>query len=924
MAVKAAAEPSLASKIVDYAPPIAAVDAAGNLLSGAVAAPVAGLAGMGAGAVNTITDVLGTPRLLPPAADVVGSVQSGMTYQPRTKLGQATVGAISYPFQKLAEGADWAGKKTAEATGSPAVGAAVNTGIQAIPALISPETRGAFASAGRALTGGGKIAASTAADAAAVAAATEKAKAYAGTAGLDWNALSDSLKAKLTSVAQGAGLEELDPAALAREAKLQSLPVPVPATRGQLTRDPVQLRNEGNVSTTSAGAPIRDVHLAANQALLDNLDVLKGKVSGTGDTAATATTPEQVGEFQEQGAVADLVDNSSRTDRATALENTTKTITSGSLEDVRNIKRTLLTGGDETTRTSGRQAWRDVRAQVIQGIKDDATKSVASNVDGSPNLTAAGLKRAIDRYGTPKLEEIFGPGTARQINAILDAAKDVKTLPPSREVGSSTLANVLTFLEKGITKVPVVGGTAVDIARGVAQLKNLGAGAREAKAATVTPLNEAVSKAAGKAARADYGRRGTFYGERFFRDFVISGTTVTANKAMVALMTAASGNQVNGIEFSGIAVTGGFQYCVYGYGWNRCTWRSCYFLNNTNGFWFIEQSIKVSLRDCFVIKSPIATHGDGSTALNCDQLAGIRPQDITATGCFFYGHDIGVSFGNVLYAAIDNCDLDQTLSTCVAITTVNGGCRVRNCWLDTNSASATTGVLINALGAANNDLILIDGNYTLCTQANAGSVGISVGAQQKSVVVTSNTIGTPGAPFATGMSIAGNNCVGKFNNIYASTTAITVNSSTADVEIGPNNVQNGTALTFSSGTPPGFSYFARGSFTITLTGMTAVITGTVNWAANGHTVTLSVPSAGILGTSNTTAMTGTGLPQYLWPNADKTFPAAPVNSGVAGFGAGQVAAATGIITFFRDIAGTAFTNVGTKGLSGLDSTYSYA
>jgi hypothetical protein len=418
--------------------------------------------------------------------------------------------------------------------------------------------------------------------------------------------------------------------------------------------------------------------------------------------------------------------------------------------------------------------------------------------------------------------------------------------------------------------------------------------------------------------------QGTFYGERFFRDFVISGTTVTANKAMVALMTAASGNQVNGIEFSGIAVTGGFQYCVYGYGWNRCTWRSCYFLNNTNGFWFIEQSIKVSLRDCFVIKSPIATHGDGSTALNCDQLAGIRPQDITATGCFFYGHDIGVSFGNVLYAAIDNCDLDQTLSTCVAITTVNGGCRVRNCWLDTNSASATTGVLINALGAANNDLILIDGNYTLCTQANAGSVGISVGAQQKSVVVTSNTIGTPGAPFATGMSIAGNNCVGKFNNIYASTTAITVNSSTADVEIGPNNVQNGTALTFSSGTPPGFSYFARGSFTITLTGMTAVITGTVNWAANGHTVTLSVPSAGILGTSNTTAMTGTGLPQYLWPNADKTFPAAPVNSGVAGFGAGQVAAATGIITFFRDIAGTAFTNVGTKGLSGLDSTYSYA
>jgi len=118
---------------------------------------------------------------------------------------------------------------------------------------------------------------------------------------------------------------------------------------------------------------------------------------------------QQAVEFQDQGAVANLVDNASRTDRATALENTTKTITSGSLEDVRNIKRTLLTGGDETTRTAGRQAWRDVRAQVIQGIKDDATKSVAVNVDGSPNLTPAALKSSIERLGPQKLDEIFGP-----------------------------------------------------------------------------------------------------------------------------------------------------------------------------------------------------------------------------------------------------------------------------------------------------------------------------------------------------------------------------------------------------------------------------------------------------------------------------------------------------------------------------------
>jgi len=608
-------------------------DTVGHLSSAVVAAPVSGLAGLVA------APFVGADR----AADIVGKVGNAMTYQPRSDVGQQAAQLQAAPAQWLSDKADQAGQVAANVTGSPAVGAAVNTALQAAPALIAPEARGAFGSAGRAVAtgaravaGGAKIAAA-AVDPAVIAAAAAKAKAYVtGTAGLDWDALSDSLKAKLTSVAQTSGqLEQLDPAALAREAKLQSLPVPVPATRGQLMRDPVALRNEGNVSATAAGAPIRDVHLAANQALLDNLDVLKGKVSGTGETAATATTPEQVGanvqgvargklelakaqvkqlytaadtagetlqkvdtqpildmvektpdqshfgyakswlsqntdgpgsgttirdledlrkaavakasnggedayyagklinaidtatdgaggklyqaaraarkaqgtEFQEQGAVADLVDNSSRTDRTTALENTTKTITSGSLEDVRNIKRTLLTGGDATTRTAGRQAWRDVRAQVIQGIKDDATKSVATNVDGSPNLTPSGLKRAIDRYGPQKLDEIFGPGTTRQLNAIMDAAQTVKTLPPTAAVGSSTFANVLAFLEKGLTKVPLVGNTAVDIARGVAQIKNIGAGARQAQAATVTPLNQAVEQAAGKASRADVLRR---------------------------------------------------------------------------------------------------------------------------------------------------------------------------------------------------------------------------------------------------------------------------------------------------------------------------------------------------------------------------------------------------------------------------------
>jgi hypothetical protein len=598
-------------------------DTIGNLGSQVVAVPAAGVAGIVQGTKNLVSPGM-------PAADRVAQVSKALTYQPRSDVGQAAQASIAAPVQWLGDKANQAGAAVTDATGSPLAGAAVNTAIQAVPAILMHKA-GPL----------GKVTIGAAPEAAAVvpaaAEAATRAKAYVtNTAGLDWDALSDSLKTKLTTIAQSAGqLDKLDPVALAREAKLQSLPVPVPATAAQLTRDPVALRNEGNVSATAAGAPIRDVHLAANQALLDNLDVLKGKVSGSGDTAATATTPEEVGasvqgaargklelakaktkaaydaanqsgetlakvdttpildmiektpdqshygyakqwmkgntdgegsgtsirdledlrkaavakamnggeddyyagklisaidtategaggklyqaaraarkaqgtEFEEQGPVADLVSNSSRTDRTTALSNTVKAITSGAPEDIRTIKQTLLTGGDTDTRTAGRQAWRDVRAQVIQQIKDDATTSVAPNVDGSPNLTAIGLQRAIGKYGPQKLDEIFGPGTTRQLNAIMDATKTVKTSPPTAAVGSSTFANVLAFLEKGLTKVPVVGGPVADIARGVVQLKNMGAGARDAQAATVTPLNQALAQAGSKATRADLARQ---------------------------------------------------------------------------------------------------------------------------------------------------------------------------------------------------------------------------------------------------------------------------------------------------------------------------------------------------------------------------------------------------------------------------------
>lgn len=98
--------------------------------SGALAAPVAGLAGLAQGAKNLVSPGMS-------AGDRVNQVQGAMTYEPTTQAGRTLTGAVAYPFEKLAEGADYVGGAAAEATGSPAIGASINTALQSAPALVA-------------------------------------------------------------------------------------------------------------------------------------------------------------------------------------------------------------------------------------------------------------------------------------------------------------------------------------------------------------------------------------------------------------------------------------------------------------------------------------------------------------------------------------------------------------------------------------------------------------------------------------------------------------------------------------------------------------------------------------------------------------------------------------------------------------------
>lgn len=111
----------------------AAVEPNLSMLSGMVAAPVSGLAGI----VGTLI-----PGHEGQGAEWAEQVGQALTYSPRTEGGRTATEAISYPFRKLAEGGEWAGGNVAEMTGSPLAGTVVGTAINALPLALSKKTSG--------------------------------------------------------------------------------------------------------------------------------------------------------------------------------------------------------------------------------------------------------------------------------------------------------------------------------------------------------------------------------------------------------------------------------------------------------------------------------------------------------------------------------------------------------------------------------------------------------------------------------------------------------------------------------------------------------------------------------------------------------------------------------------------------------------
>lgn len=148
-------------------------------------------------------------------------------------------------------------------------------------------------------------------------------------------------------------------------------------------------------------------------------------------------------------------------DRAVAYEDVFRTsMLSGSLDDVRHLRRTLQTAGEQ-----GQQAWKELQGQTVQYIKDQATKSVALDVNGNPIISPAALDkiiRGLDEDG--KLDFIFGKQGAQQMRTVNDVVKDIYTAPPG-SVNTSNTAGVLIGLMdtavSGVAGAPLPIGTAL-------------------------------------------------------------------------------------------------------------------------------------------------------------------------------------------------------------------------------------------------------------------------------------------------------------------------------------------------------------------------------------------------------------------------------------------------------------------------------
>lgn len=230
--------------------------------------------------------------------------------------------------------------------------------------------------------------------------------------------------------------------------------------------------------------------------------------------AAREAHSAERGEFKNQEAIDRLVATKGGrfgTDPKTALEDVWKvSVKTAKLEQIRTLKRSLLSGDDPAVRLQGKKALRELRAETARNMLTEITKGVSTNAKGEANITAESINNWIKGMGdgtveggVEKLNVILGRRNTRKLLDIREAAQITKTAPTTRTSGSNTFSRILNWIEDtgfGDT-VKGVAGTPIKLAE---MAWKAGEGGRVATAAA-KDATSAGAKAGAKAAakRAD-------------------------------------------------------------------------------------------------------------------------------------------------------------------------------------------------------------------------------------------------------------------------------------------------------------------------------------------------------------------------------------------------------------------------------------
>ncbi|QIC70753.1 glycoside hydrolase family 24 protein [Acinetobacter indicus] len=167
--------------------------------------------------------------------------------------------------------------------------------------------------------------------------------------------------------------------------------------------------------------------------------------------------------WENHAIVKDLVETKKGTDdRKVAFENVVdRVVYRGSLDDLRQAKRTIMTAGPE-----GQQAWREIQASVLRDIKDQATQGVAPDAQGNQMISPAKLNAQIRKLDD-KLDFIFGKQGADKLRALNEVSKTIFTVPASTAINHSntaaTLSAAMDLVLSGMSGFPAPVASALRI-----------------------------------------------------------------------------------------------------------------------------------------------------------------------------------------------------------------------------------------------------------------------------------------------------------------------------------------------------------------------------------------------------------------------------------------------------------------------------